>query len=156
MARWHPDSYQRAVGFLTDPAGRLLVFDHVDVDAGTQVPGGGIHDGESAEEAVLRELGEESGLGSAAVVRKLGEAWHRSEEGTVPPGLEEQVQHAFHLALPGPPREEHWTWEERSGGDAVEHRFAFRWISLDEAGRVLWPHQAMWVEAVRLSLRHPA
>ena len=40
ISSWHPDCYQRAVAYLTDPAGRLLVFDHVDVDAGTQVPAG--------------------------------------------------------------------------------------------------------------------
>ena len=45
MASWHPRCYQRAVAYVTDPSGRLLVFDHVDVDAGTQVPGGGIHEG---------------------------------------------------------------------------------------------------------------
>ena len=47
MAGWHPDCYQRAVAYVTDPAGRLLVFEHLDVEAGTQVPGGGIHDGET-------------------------------------------------------------------------------------------------------------
>lgn len=155
MAPWNPDRYERAVAYLTDPAGRLLVFDHLDVDAGTQVPGGGIHAGETPEVAVLRELAEESGLDSAVVVRKLGEAWHRSEPGDVPAGLEEQIQHAFHLELPEAPGRERWEWSERSGGHVVEHRFAFRWMALDEAERVLWPHQAMWIGAVRLSLRHP-
>ncbi|WP_249933096.1 NUDIX domain-containing protein [Blastococcus sp. CCUG 61487] len=153
MAPWHPDCYQRAVGFVTDPAGRLLVFDHLDVDAGTQVPAGGIHVGESAEDAVVREVAEESGLERVVVVRKLGEAWNRSETGNMPAGLEEHVLHAFHLRLVDPPAEERWEWEERSGGDVVEHRFAFRWVPLDEAARVLWPAQAMWLNAVRLSCR---
>jgi 8-oxo-dGTP pyrophosphatase MutT (NUDIX family) len=153
MAGWHPDCYQRAIAFVTDPAGRLLVFEHLDVDAGTQVPGGGIHVGESGEEAVLREVAEESGLDGAVVVRKLGEAWNRSEIGDVPPGMEEQVVHAFHLRLDEPPPEERWEWAERSGGDVVEHRFAFRWAPLAEAERVLWPAQAMWMHAVRLSCR---
>ena len=156
LAGWHPDCYQRAVAYVTDPAGQLLVFDHLDADAGTQVPGGGIHDGESPEDAVRRELAEESGLHSPVIVRKLGEAWNRSEAGNVPPGLEEQVQHAFHLRHEEPSRVDRWEWAERSGGDVVEQRFAFRWISLDEAEQVLWPHQAMWIGAVRLSLRHPA
>lgn len=155
MAGWHPDCYQRAIAYVTDPSGRLLVFEHLDVAAGTQVPGGGIHVGESAEEAVLRELAEESGL-LAVVVRKLGEAWNRSEPGNVPAGLEEQVQHAFHLAVRDAPPRERWEFQERSGGDVVEHRFAFRWIALDEAERVLWPSHAMWLDAVRNSLRHPA
>lgn len=154
MASWHPTCYQRVVAYVTDPSGRLLVFDHVDVDAGTQVPGGGIHEGESADEAVVRELVEESGIDTAVLVRKLGEAWGRSEPGNVPAGLEEHVQHAFHLRLDRLPAEEEWQWQEKSGGEIVEHRFAFRWASLEEAATVLWPHQAMWIEAVRISLRH--
>jgi 8-oxo-dGTP pyrophosphatase MutT (NUDIX family) len=154
MASWHPHCYQRVVAFVTDPSGRLLVFDHVDVDAGTQVPGGGIHEGESAEDAVRRELVEESGIDTAVLVRKLGEAWGRSEPGNVPAGLEEHVQHAFHLRLDRLPADEVWEWQEKSGGEIVEHRFAFRWASLEEAATVLWPHQAMWIEAVRISLRH--
>ena len=45
MASWHPRCYRRAVAYVTDPSGRLLVFEHVDVDAGTQGTGGGIHEG---------------------------------------------------------------------------------------------------------------
>jgi 8-oxo-dGTP pyrophosphatase MutT (NUDIX family) len=155
MSSWHPDCYQRAAAYVTDPRGRLLVFDHVDVDAGTQVPAGGIHEGETAERGVLRELEEESGLDSAVVVRKLGESWNRSEPGNVPAGLEEQIVHAFHLKLDHPPSHEEWDWEEKSDTGVVEHRFAFRWVSLADAAAVLWPHQAMWVHAVSVSLRHP-
>ncbi|MGY1752850.1 NUDIX domain-containing protein [Blastococcus sp. SYSU D01042] len=154
-ADWHPDCYQRAAAFLTDPRGRLLVFDHVDVDAGTQVPAGGIHAAESAQLAALRELEEESGLRSAVVVRKLGESWARVRPGLVPAGLEERVQHAVHLALPHAPDRERWEWAERSGGDVVEHRFALRWLALDEAAQELVPDQAMWIEVLRQSLDHP-
>ena len=140
---------------MTDPQGRLLVFDHVEVPAaGTQVPAGGVHDGETAEDAVVRELAEESGIESASIIRKLGESWHMAELGDVPAGLEEQIQHAFHLCLEVPPCDEVWEWDEKSGGDIVEHRFAFRWVSLEDASALLWPVQAMWVNAVRLSLMH--
>jgi 8-oxo-dGTP pyrophosphatase MutT (NUDIX family) len=154
MSGWHPDCYQRAAAYVTDPSGRLLVFDHVGVDAGTQVPAGGIHEGESAEDAVLRELAEESGLETAVFVRKLGEAWGRSELGNVPAGLEEHIQHAFHLRLDRQPPDEQWEWHEKSGGEVMEHLFACRWAPLEEAARILWPHQAMWVNPVRVSLRH--
>jgi 8-oxo-dGTP pyrophosphatase MutT (NUDIX family) len=153
VADWHPPCYQRATAYVTDPYGRLLVFDHIDNPAsGTQVPAGGIHDGETAEDAVVRELAEESGIRAASIIRKLGETWYMAELGNVPIGLEEQIQHAFHLSLKEPPADEVWEWEEKSGGDTVQHRFAFRWVSLDEATALLWPVQAMWVTAVRLSL----
>lgn len=157
MASWHPDCYQRAVAFVTDPNGRLLVFDHVDVDAGTQVPAGGIHEEESPADAVRRELGEESGLEDAVIVRKLGEAWNRSKPGAVPDGLEEQIHHVFHLALPRETTVDAWRWDEISRDEisedeVVQHRFAFRWVSLDEAGDVLWPHQSMWLNALHASL----
>jgi len=154
ISSWHPDCYQRAVAYVTDPRSRLLVFDHVDVDAGTQVPAGGIHEDESPEDAVHRELREEAGIDDAILVRKLGEAWNRSEPGNVPPGFEEQILHVFHLKLAKPSASENWLWEEKSGGDELEHRFAFRWVSLEEAAQVLWPAQAMWINAVQLSLRH--
>ncbi len=152
MADWHPSCYHRATAFVTDPRGRLLVFDHADIPAaGTQVPAGGIHEGETAEAAVLRELAEESGIDSALIVRKLGEAWYMADVGNVPAGFEEQIQHAFHLCVEATPTDE-WEWEEKSGGDIVEHRFTLRWVSIEDASRVLWPAQAMWANAVRLSL----
>jgi 8-oxo-dGTP pyrophosphatase MutT (NUDIX family) len=92
VADWHPPCYQRATAYVTDPYGRLLVFDHIDNPAsGTQVPAGGIHDGETAEDAVVRELAEESGIRAASVIRKLGETWYMAELGNVPIGLEEQI-----------------------------------------------------------------
>ncbi len=62
------------------------MFDHVDEpSAGTQVPAGGVLPGEAAEVAVVRELAEESGIASATIVRKLGEAWHVAKPGDVRP-----------------------------------------------------------------------
>lgn len=147
------DCYQRATAFVTDPSGRLLVFDHIEVPAsGTQVPAGGILAGEPPEEAVLRETKEESGITGARVVRALGACWFVAPTGFVPTGKEEQVHHAFHLRLTETPAQERWEWSERSGGDAVLHRFMFRWVDLDEAARMLHPIQAMWIASLRSSL----
>jgi 8-oxo-dGTP pyrophosphatase MutT (NUDIX family) len=153
VSDWHPKCYQRATAYLVDSTGRLLVFDHVDVPAsGTQVPAGGILPGEVPEAAVLRELYEESGIRDAVVVRKLGETWYRATPGNVPDGLEEQVQHAFHLRLDGTAASEPWLWDEMSGGDVALHRFELRWVPIDEAAGLLWPIQAMWLEPLRLSV----
>lgn len=147
------DCYQRATAFVTDPSGRLLVFDHVDEpEAGTQVPAGGIHPGEPPVDAVVRELAEESGITDAVVVRKLGEAWRYADHGRVPEGLEEQVQHVFHLTLDAPTPRPTWQWDERGDGDEVLHRFVLRWVGLDVAAIELWPIQAMWIEPLRCSL----
>ncbi|WP_443333840.1 NUDIX domain-containing protein [Streptomyces sp. CB02488] len=53
-------------------APEVLVFDHVGMpEAGTQVPAGGVEPGEEPEEAVLREVAEETGLLTVAVVRQI-------------------------------------------------------------------------------------
>jgi 8-oxo-dGTP pyrophosphatase MutT (NUDIX family) len=149
--------YQRATALVTDPVGRLLVFDHVgDPAPGTQVPAGGIKAHEEPAAAVLRELAEESGLETAQLVRKLGEAWYVAEVGNVPAGLEEQVHHAYHLHLDEPPSEETWEWDECSDGGVPLHRFAFRWVTLESAAQVLWPIQALWIASLRCSLAHLA
>ncbi|MFJ3086718.1 NUDIX domain-containing protein [Streptomyces sp. NPDC086838] len=50
----------------------LLVFDHVGMpEAGTQVPAGGVEAGEALDDAVLREVAEESGLLTARLVRQI-------------------------------------------------------------------------------------
>jgi 8-oxo-dGTP pyrophosphatase MutT (NUDIX family) len=154
---WPPDCYQRATAYLTDPGGRLLVFDHLDAPrAGTQVPAGGILAGEDPADAVVRELEEESGVVGARLVRKLGEAWRRADVGNVPAGLEEQVHHAFHLHLDAPTPEDSWDWDECSGGHIVEHRFRLRWVTLEDAAVQLFPVQAMWLESLRCSLADAA
>jgi ADP-ribose pyrophosphatase YjhB (NUDIX family) len=50
----------------------LLVFDQVGMpQAGTQVPAGGVHAEEEPEQAVLREVVEETGLRTVSVVEQL-------------------------------------------------------------------------------------
>ncbi|WP_067176804.1 NUDIX hydrolase [Microtetraspora niveoalba] len=50
----------------------LLVFDHVGMpEAGTQVPAGGVLPHESLQQAVLREVAEETGLTEVSVIRPI-------------------------------------------------------------------------------------
>jgi 8-oxo-dGTP pyrophosphatase MutT (NUDIX family) len=55
----------------------LLVFDHRDhPEAGTQVPAGGVHQGEHLIEAVIREVREETGVRLDAAPTLLGTHEH--------------------------------------------------------------------------------
>ena len=51
------------VAIVTNDNGRVLAFERTDVPGAWQLPQGGVDDGETPEEAVWRELGEETGLG---------------------------------------------------------------------------------------------
>ena len=155
MELWPLPCYHRALVFVTDPAARLLVFDHIgNAIAGTQVPGGGIKPGESPEDAARRELAEEVGVTAARFERKLGESWWQAEVGDVPSGLEEVVQHAFHMRVDdsGP---EIYDWDDYDGGDTVVYRFRCRWAAIDEIAPALWPSQRMWLPSVKRSLEKP-
>lgn len=56
-----------------DRSVHVLVFDHIDhPDAGTQIPAGGIEEGEDIETAAIREVQEESGLIGIEVLRVVG------------------------------------------------------------------------------------
>ena len=50
----------------------LLVFRHVDSEAGIQVPAGTLEPGESPNDGVIREAQEETGLDNLEVRRFLG------------------------------------------------------------------------------------
>ena len=102
----------------------LLVFDQRDDAAsGTQVPAGRVDPGETLEQAVLRELHEETGLERASIIREL-------------PILGDWVQeakyenHAFEVRLE---EETPNSWEHtvHGNGDDAGMVFAYRWVPLD-------------------------
>ncbi len=64
---------RKAMAYITR-GNELLIFRQPDSpEAGLQVPGGTIEDGESPEAAVMREAFEETGLDDLQLVRALGE-----------------------------------------------------------------------------------
>ena len=105
----------------------LFVFEHAgQPEAGLQVPGGTVEDGEAPLAAVAREVAEESGLrleGWEAVATLE----HEEVPGSATPGP--QRWHCFAVTpdatLPD-------AWLHDPFGSASEHglRFAYRWIAL--------------------------
>lgn len=62
---------------------QLLVFKHRDIhEAGIQVPGGTVDEGETLEAAILREVQEESGLRHLCIERFLADYIYTYERKT--------------------------------------------------------------------------
>jgi ADP-ribose pyrophosphatase YjhB (NUDIX family) len=124
---------RKAIAYVTreGPGGvsELLVFEHRDYpEAGTQVPAGTVDQGEAPEDAVMREVEEESGLEGCCLVEKVAVYdWLNPESGQT------NERHVFNLAAP-PDTAEKWTWVETDGGKVSElegYVFLFRWVPLD-------------------------
>ncbi|CAO5679716.1 MAG: RNA pyrophosphohydrolase [Holosporales bacterium] len=64
-------NYRMGVGaIIQNEAGLILVGNRVDIKIAWQMPQGGIDDGESAEEALLRELKEEIGTNDVTILNR--------------------------------------------------------------------------------------
>lgn len=109
---------------------KLLVFSHPRYpEAGIQVPAGTVEEGESLEEAVLREAREETGLDDLEIQSYLGVREYLSASDR--PGV--QRRHFFHLALCGeaPTRWRHYE-KYPSDGSNEPIEFEFFWARLPD------------------------
>ncbi|MER5895823.1 NUDIX domain-containing protein [Streptomyces sp. NPDC001876] len=96
----------------------LLVFDHVGVpEAGTQIPAGGVRPGEDLEHAVLREIAEETGLATAAPVRRI------AVEDSPHPGTGQPRRTTFFLLRA--PADSPDAWHHRVHGDDQDAGMVF-------------------------------
>lgn len=106
---------------------QILTFRHRDYpEAGIQVPAGTVDPGESPEEAVLREVREESGIKGLHIQEKIGVYSYFHEQ-----KKEWQERHVFVLisnnSLP-----EQWTHTVSSGTDDKGLVFEYEWIPIAE------------------------
>jgi 8-oxo-dGTP pyrophosphatase MutT (NUDIX family) len=114
--------------------GELLVFDHRDhPEAGTQVPAGGVNDGESLPEAVRREMREETGIVLDAEPAFLGT--HRHPDGAGTPS----ESHFFRVEAPIGVAD---AWEHVVAGDGEDAGLVF--LCRFDAAPALWPVQAVY------------
>lgn len=96
----------------------LLVFRHIDVpEAGIQVPGGTVKDGEDLADAALREAQEETGLKDLSVHAYLGEQIRDMSD----VGRDEiHHRHFYQLLCEGEPPET-WQHDETDPSDGTPH-----------------------------------
>ena len=121
----------KACACLVDAQGRLLVFHHPE-DGGMQLPKGTVEPGEAPEDAVRRELLEESGIRHAGPLHPLG-----TLERDCPAGVEgnkhrhPQLWHLYLMQAEGalPERFEHTAMGSPEEDGLV---FAFSWLAPDE------------------------
>lgn len=110
---------------------RLLVFAHPnEPEAGIQVPGGTLEEGEDPEAGALREAVEESGRTDLQVVRFLGHVTHDLADR----GIDEiHDRYFFHLRCTGEPPER-WRHGELtpSDGSPGPIPFDFFWVQLPD------------------------
>ena len=91
-----------------------------------RVPGGGIYEGEALEQALFREIREETGLVNPRLLRKLGvDSFLRANTHT---NIE---RHNYLLRVPSSMPD---TWEHRAtgGGNDAGKRFVYQWIGIED------------------------
>lgn len=144
----------KACACLVDARGRLLVFHHPG-DGDMQLPKGTIEPGESPEDAVRRELLEESGLrfdGPLEALGTLARFCRAGHEGNTHD--HDQRWHLFLMRWQGAALPEQFAHIAVGSPEEDGLRFAFRWLDAHEPldGFTL-PYRQV-IERVRLAL-HP-
>lgn len=98
--------------------------------AGLQVPAGGVRPGESVEQAAVREVLEETGVG-ARVVRLLGTSG-RPQPLTGAERRTTYVEMRYDARAAAPP--DPWTWRVTGDGDDRNLLFRCRFVELSGSG----------------------
>lgn len=141
----------KACACVVDARGRLLVFDHP-ADGGAQLPKGTVEPGEAPEDAVRRELLEESGIAYAGALEDLGTMDRHCEagiEGNV--RAHPQLWHLYLMRCTDalPERFDHVAVGSPEEEGLV---FRFRWLAPDETPEGFAAPYLRVIERVRAAL----
>jgi len=120
-----PDVIAKVVLYIIRSRNELLVFEHVDVDAGIQVPKGTIESDETPAHAAKRELFEETGLRANASLHALGTLTHYDE-----------LWHLYSMTANADAPNE-WVHKVSGVGDDNGMQFRFFWLPLMPTPRLI-------------------
>ena len=127
----------------------LLVYCEPDhPEAGIQIPGGTVDEGEELISALKREMFEECG-------RDFALEWHHVEsyEFTHPITGKTQIENIFTALLKEQSPDE-WEHLVTGGGEDDGIRFAYSWLSVYAASEKLWPWMSAPLENVLKKLEN--
>ncbi len=110
----------------------LLVFDHRDFpEAGTQVVGGTVEEGEDYKNALAREILEEAGVKiEPSLLFSIGESvFQRSDR--------QEINLRNYFGHDSIDLSNHWTHQVKSNGEDNDLFFNFYWIRIEMAKKIL-------------------
>lgn len=117
---------EKACAYITRNGSELLTFEGPGHD-GLQIPKGTVEAGENPQEAVYREIIEESGLAAVEGAHHLvTDVWQRRDS---PP--KRYVRTFYHVPV-HEPRDE-WTHVVTGSGEEAGAEFSFSWVELPTA-----------------------
>lgn len=124
---------------------QVLVFAHKHhSDAGLQVPGGSVEEGEELLAALWREIEEESGLEGLQLIGQIAKAPFYN------PHMDQwQERNVFHLRA-GDEVEDTWVHVVKGGGEDLGLHFEFAWLPLDEAAAALCANQGDYLSEIKV------
>lgn len=140
LANTTPVQPRRKVMCYITSGRKLLVFRQPQhPEAGIQVPGGSVEDGEAWDAAAAREAFEETGLANLNFIGCLGEAWRDMSDY----GKNQIHQRRFYHFSVEAIAQERWQHWEAFSGDGQRVLFELFWVTLDDVPQLIAEQGAM-------------
>ncbi|MFB4213167.1 NUDIX domain-containing protein [Shouchella sp. JSM 1781072] len=116
-----------------DGVKQVLVFRHSNPEAGVQVPKGTVERNEKLDDAIKREVTEETGLRHFKSVKRIAEDEWENEDGHV------QRRIFYHVHVDQPLRDE-WSYAPTGGGAEDQVCFHYYWIDPYDSNDLIRGH----------------
>lgn len=128
---------RKAFAYITRNTARgteVLVFAHVEPESGIQVPKGTIEQGETPEEAVLREAYEETGLVGLELTRPLATDTVRFPNDPANDRIHERHFYQLRASAPTPER---WRHQVSAGKGDKGMTFTCFWLDICQSDEII-------------------